>query len=95
MPSIYLEGNGGADYLQLTQDRQQKKRGMVSLEVGHCCTAIGNEIPVEVITAILHSYLIQHADVINSDGTWEFNQQKLIDSLDWKESFKNELKQRC
>ena len=48
-----VEGNGGADYLEL----EVVSENLVKVSVGHCCVAIPEMVlPVEVITAIFSNW---------------------------------------
>jgi hypothetical protein len=53
--SLYLEGNNGGDYIQITP----LPDGRIHLEIGHCCVKLVNHIvPVEFLTGVLGSQLV-------------------------------------
>jgi len=52
---IYLEGNNGGDYIEITQTKEQKDNSCCTLKVGHCCVhIISHQVPVEYIVSLFH-----------------------------------------
>lgn len=78
---IHADGNKGGDILAIIDNCD----GTVHLCSGHCCvTTINKTVPVEFITAILSKVMLDHDNDVGA----------VIDSFDWDEKFKAELKAR-
>lgn len=76
---IAASGNKGGDILTIIDNCD----GTVHLRSGHCCVmTIDKTVPVEFITATLSQIMLDHNNDINS----------VIDSFDWSDEFKTELK---
>jgi beta-glucosidase-like glycosyl hydrolase len=78
---IYADGNNGGDILEI----HDNMNGTLHLTSGHCCVmTINKTVPVEFITAILSKVMLENDNDIN----------KVIDSFDWPEQFKQKLKDK-
>lgn len=78
---ISADGNNGGDILEI-HDNQD---GTLHMRSGHCCVmTIDKIVPVEFVTALLSKVMLEHNNDISS----------IIDSFDWSESFKDELKRK-
>lgn len=76
---ISADGNKGGDILTIHDNCD----GTLYLWSGHCCVVTINKIvPVEFVTALLSQVMLEYGNDINS----------IIDSFDWGEKFKAELK---
>lgn len=74
---IYLEGNNGGDYFELTVYGD----GEIKLEVGHCCVKIIDcYVPTEFLTGALSQAVLNAGSI-----------QKAILGLEWPENYLVEL----
>lgn len=78
---IHADGNKGGDVLNIYDNCD----GTLHLWSGHCCVVtIDKTVPVEFITALLGQAMLAHNN----------NVEDIIDSFDWDEPFKTELKKK-
>ena len=73
-----LYGNKQADFINLID----LEDGRVVLESGHCCVkSMDAVVSVEFLTALIAKAIMEHGNI-----------EGVIESFDWDEGFKNELK---
>lgn len=78
---VYAEGNNGGNIIEV----EEKSNGLIRIYSASCCVSSLNAIvPVEFITAIIESKILEHNGDINS----------VIDSFGWDTEYKDKLKSK-
>lgn len=81
--NIYVEGNKGGDFLEITTVSSDGDDDVVHLRIGHCCVYyLDIEVPVAVLTSMIGNYFNHNKNV----------KPMFDEKIDWPKEYKEKLK---